>query len=148
MPCLIVDLIGDRARLAEHGAPGLGVGVGVLRLAFVEEAQPERVHADPVRIVVAALRVAAAVLVLRRLEVGRVGVDRRHVAGLPMAGRPRAELDEHAQHFAGVVLAAAHLHHVGLAGEIARAHLRVGLEAARAGDHGLGLEVVAARPAR
>src|SRR5262249_34358857 len=67
----------------------------------------------------------------------------RHVAGLPVAGGPRAKLDEHAQDLAGIVLAAAHLHHVGCAGEIARAHFGAGLEAARARDHRLGLEIVA-----
>src|SRR5262249_9829961 len=67
----------------------------------------------------------------------------RHVAGLPVAGGARANLDEHAQDLAGIVLAAAHLHHVGCAGEIARAHFGAGLEAARARDHRLGLEIVA-----
>ena len=81
---------------------------------------------------------------LRRLEVRRVGVDRRHVAGLPMPGGPRAEIEQIAQHLAGIVPAAAHLHHVGVAVEIARAHLRIGLEAAGAGDHRLGHEIVAA----
>jgi hypothetical protein len=46
------------------------------------------------------------------------------------------------------VAAAAHLDQVGIAGEIARAHFRIGLEAARAGDDGLGHEIIAAvRPA-
>ena len=61
-----------------------------------------------------------------------------------MAGRPRAEVEQHAQHLAGVVLGAAHLHHVGVAGEVARAHLRIGLEAARTRDHRLGHEIIAA----
>ncbi len=116
----------------------------MLRLALVEEAQPERIDGDAIGIVVAALGVAAAVLVLRRLDVGRVGVDRRHVAGPPFAGGARAEVEQHAQHLAGVVPAAAHLHQVGVAVEIARAHLGIGLEAAGAGDHRLGHEIVAA----
>src|SRR5262245_54809232 len=61
-----------------------------------------------------------------------------------MARRPRAEIKKEAQHLAGVVLAAAHLHHVGIAGEVARAHFGIGLKAAGAGDHGLRFEVIAA----
>ncbi len=61
-----------------------------------------------------------------------------------MAGAARAEVDEIAQHLAGIVPAAAHLNQIGIAGEIARAHFRIGLEAARAGDHRLGDEVIAA----
>ena len=34
----IVDLPSDGARLRKNRAPGLGVGVGVLRFAFIEEA--------------------------------------------------------------------------------------------------------------
>ena len=82
---LIVNLVGDRAGLRQHRASGLGVGEGVLRLAFVDEAKPEAVDRDAIGIVIAALGIAAAVRVLRRLEIGRVGVDRRHVPRLPMA---------------------------------------------------------------
>ena len=46
------------------------------------------------------------------------------------------------QHLAGIVLAAAHLHQVGIGAEIARAHLGVGLEAAAAHDDGAAREVV------
>src|SRR5262245_33226401 len=61
----------------------------------------------------------------------------------PFAGRPRAKRDQHPQNLAGVVTAAAHFHHVGIARQVARPHLRVCLKAAGAGDHGFGLEVVA-----
>src|SRR5262249_12697237 len=49
-----------------------------------------------------------------------------------------------AQHLAGIVSAAAHLHHVGVTREIACAHLRIGLETAGTGDHRLGLKLEAA----
>src|SRR5204862_7797087 len=64
---LVVNLMRDRARLAEHGAAGLGIRIRMLRLAFVEEAQAESIDRDAVRVVVAALGVATAVLVLRGL---------------------------------------------------------------------------------
>ena len=53
-----------------------------------------------------------------------------------------AERDQHVEHFAGVVLAAAHAHQVAIRPEIARPHLRARLEAAAAADDGAAEEVV------
>ncbi len=139
---LVVDLVGDAARLLQHRAAGLGVGVGVLGLALVVEALAERVDGDAELIVVAVHGVAAAVRHRRRLHVGRLAVDRRHVRALPVAGRLDAERQQHVQHLAGIVLAAAHLHQVGIGAEIARAHLGIGLEAAAAHDDGAACEIV------
>src|SRR5205085_2098555 len=95
-----------------------------------------------VGVVVTALRIAASILVLWCFEIGGLRIDRRHMAGLPVARRARAKTDEHSQDFARVMPAAAHLHQIGVADEVARTHFGTGLKAARAGNHSLGVEVV------
>lgn len=87
----IINLPGDRSGLRENAAPGLGIGVGVLGLALVEEALTQRVDGDSERVIVAALRVAAAIGILGCFEIGRFGIDRRHVAALPLAGSGGAD---------------------------------------------------------
>ena len=47
-----------------------------------------------------------------------------------MAGRLCAHVEQHAQHFAGIVAIAAHLHEVGVLTQITRAHFGIGLKAA------------------
>ena len=139
---LVVDLVGDAARLMQHRATGLGIGIGVLGFAFVIEALAERVHRDAELIVVTVHGVAVAVLHHRRFDRRRLAVDRRHMRALPVAGRLGAERQQRVEHLAGIVPAAAHLHEVGIGAEIARAHFGIGLEAAAAHDDGARHEIV------
>ena len=46
------------------------------------------------------------------------------------------------QNFAGIMLAAAHLHQIGIGAEIARAHFRAGLEAAGAENHRAAADLI------
>src|SRR5579864_6691536 len=100
---LIVDLPRDRTGLLENGAPRFGVGKGVLRLAFIEETLAQCIHRNAEGIIVAALRVAATVRMLRRFKIGRFSVDWRHMAALPLAGRCCSEREQMIKDFAGVV---------------------------------------------
>ena len=111
-------------------------------LAFIEEAQAQRIDGNAEGIIVAALGVAVSVGMLGRFEIGRMSVDRRHVSALPMASGRRSEREEIVQHFAGVVFGAPHFDQIGIAGEIARPHLGAGLEAPGAGDDGAGAKIV------
>src|SRR5260370_18760097 len=64
------------------------------------------------------------------------------VAARPVTGRAGADLKRHADAVAGVPAAAAHLCQIPAGAEIARAHFRIGLEAAAGKDDGPGTQLV------
>src|SRR6516164_6068082 len=114
----------------------------MLRLSFIEEAQAERIDGNAERIIVAALRVATSVGVLRRFEIRCPGIDGRHVAGLPMARGCCSERKKMVQDLAGVVFGASHFGEVGIAGEIACPHFGARLKPAGARDHSTCADIV------
>ena len=111
-------------------------------LALVEETQAQGIHGDAVAVIVAVHGIAAPVIAHRRLEGRRAGVDGGLMGALPMAGDLGAKADDHVEHLAGVVLGTAHLQEIGVVPQIARAHFRIRLETAGAGDGRAGAEIV------
>ena len=105
------------------------------RFAFVEKALAQGIHGD-------AVGVAVAIGLVADLDVGKSRVDRRRMRALPMARGFGAQVDRHHQHFAGVMLAAAHLHQIGVGAEIARALFGARLESAGAQDHRVGANFI------
>src|ERR1051326_8678422 len=90
---LVVNLPGDGAWLRQNRAAGLGIGIGVLRLSLIEEADAQGIHRDAERVVVAALGIPVPVRMLWRFEVRRLGVDRRHVSALPLPRGRRTQCE-------------------------------------------------------
>ncbi len=132
---LIEDLVRHRAGLPEHRPTGLGVSVGMARFAFIEKSLAQRIDRNAVSITVAVRLVAD-------LDVRKSRVDRRGVGALPMPGGLCAEIDRHHQHFAGVMLTAAHFHQIGILTEITRAFFCARLKAAGAKNQRMGLNLI------
>src|SRR5690242_12247617 len=92
------------------------------RLAFIEKTLAKGIDRDPVGVTVA-IRFVADFHIRKR------GIDRSRVGALPMAGCLCAELNGHHEYLAGVMLATAHFHQIGVRTEIPRAFFRAGLKA-------------------
>ena len=137
----VEDLRRDALRLAQHLGAVLGVGVVAEVGALVDEALAVRVDHD--RDGIGLARVAVGELAVARRRRARVPLDR--VAAAPVPVGLGAVRQRRAQDLAGVVGRAAHLGHVPVRPEVGRAHLRVGLEAAR-GEHDSARAQDLARP--
>ena len=122
---LIVNLIGEGTRLAEHGPAGLGVRVGMAGFAFVEKALAKRIDGD-------AIGVTVPIRFVADFDIGKSRIDGRRMRALPVARCLRAQVDRHHEHFPRVMLTAPHFHQVGIGAEIARAFFGAGLKAASA----------------
>jgi hypothetical protein len=122
---LVEYLVGDSSRLPQYRPAGFRVGVGMFGFALIKEARAQSIHRD-------AKHIAIAVGVVAHLDIGKISIDGGRMGALPVARGTRAEGHCHLQNLAGIVLAAAHLHQIGVGAEVARAHLRVGLIAAGA----------------
>ena len=95
--------------------------------ALVDEPLAVDVHDEPERVRVLLEVVADLPVAVPR----RVQVPLHGVTAAPVAPRLRADLERHADAVAGVVGRAAHARQLPVRAQVARAHLRVGLEAAR-----------------
>ncbi len=129
----VENLIGRAPRQAQHFAAALRVGVAEKILAFVDKAPAVDVDHDAVGIRIAVL--------VGTLDVGRFRIDQHRMAAAPVADRLRAEVHGQTEHLARVVARAANFHQIPARAEIARAHFRIGLEAAGGKHHGAAREI-------
>ena len=122
----IEDLPREAARLLQHDAAVLRIGVVAEVRAFVDEALALGVDHDAER--VAVLLELVADVRARRIA-ARSAPTHRMTAG-PLAVRLRADVERHADAVAGVVARAAHFRHVPAGAEIARAPFAIRFETA------------------
>src|SRR5581483_9670452 len=123
---LVVEhLVGELLRLLEHHAAVFGIGVVAEVGALVDEALAIGIDHDA-----PGIRVLLEIVADRQVAVlRRVAIPLHRVAAGPVADRLRADGERHLDAVAGVEAGAADLCQLPGGPEIARAHLRVGLEA-------------------
>ena len=123
-------------RLPHDGAAETHIGQVAVVLALVHEPLAVQVHHDAERVAVLLEIIADGAV-----PVGRGGdVPADGMAAGPVAVRPCAGLQRHADAVAGIVAGAAHPAEVPAVPEIARPHLGIGFEAAAGQHHGAGLQ--------
>ena len=127
---LVEELVGDALGQVEDLASVLGVGVVPEVGALVDEPLSLRGHDEAEGVGVLLVEVGDS----RVAEGRRVEVPGDGVAAAPVAEWLRADVERHLDALAGVEPHAADLGELPPRAEVARAHLRVGLEAA-AGEH-------------
>ena len=120
---LIIYLPCDGAWLAEHRPARFGIGVGVLRLTFVEKPKSERVDSNPKRVIIATLRVPTPIFMLRRFKCWRHSVDRQHVGHLPLPVSRGPESYELPEYLTRIVFGSADLNKIDVPGQITSARI-------------------------
>src|SRR5260221_2299949 len=131
---LLPDLPGELARLLQHHPAIFRVGVIAEIRAFIDEALARGIHQHGERIGILLELVAHG----DTAEFGRVQLPLHRMAARPIAVGARADGQCHAQSLTGIEARAAHLGQVPARSQIARAPLRVRLEAAAGKHHRAG----------